>query len=251
MTSSICEKDLHSYVDGQLDAGRRAQVEGYLASQPQAHEQVRQWREQNQALHRLYDGVMNESIPMQLTAVTKPQPMRQALAAGIACLACGLAAGWFAHGALAPTGTATASSAFAKNALAAHVLFVAEKRHPVEVTAEQQAHLLTWLSKRLEVPIRAPDLREQGFTLLGGRLLPGDEVPLAQLMYESATGERLTLTVKHAVRQQSESGFQLMEKNGNAVFYWIDRDYGYALSGSITKARMLDVAHAVHARLQP
>jgi anti-sigma factor RsiW len=92
-------------------------------------------------------------------------------------------------------------------------------------------------------------LRDQGFTLLGGRLLPGDEGPLAQLMYESAAGERLTLTVRHAARQR-ETGFQLLEKNGNAVFYWIDRDYGYALSGSLTKGRMLDVAHAVHARLQ-
>lgn len=251
MTAPIAEKDLHSYVDGQLDADRRAQVEGYLASQPQAQEQVRQWREQNQALHRLYDGAMNEAIPMQLTSVLKPQPMRQALAAGIACLACGLVAGWLAHGALEPARTATASSAFAKNALAAHVLFVAEKRHPVEVTAEQQAHLLTWLSKRLEAPIRAPDLLDQGYSLLGGRLLPGEEGPLAQLMYESVAGERLTLTVKRAAKQQQESGFQLLEKNGNAVFYWIDREYGYALSGSITKARMLDVAHAVHARLQP
>lgn len=251
MTVQIGEKDLHAYVDGQLDAGRRAQIDAYLASQPHAQEQVRQWRHLNQALHRLYDGVMNEAIPVQLTAALKPQPMRHALAAGIVCLACGLAAGWFAHGTLTTPGTATASSAFARNALAAHVLYTAEKRHPVEVTAEQQAHLLAWLSKRLAAPIHAPDLRDQGFTLLGGRLLPGDEGPLAQLMYESAAGERLTLTVKHAARPQPESGFQLMEKEGHAVFYWIDREYGYALSGGITKARMLEVAHAVHARLQP
>lgn len=80
-------------------------------------------------------------------------------------------------------------------------------------------------------------MQEQGFSLLGGCLLPGDDGPLAQLMYESPNGERLTLTVKHAGRQQPETGFQLMEKNGNTVFYWIDQSYGYALSGSITKAR--------------
>lgn len=251
MTTPIGEMDLHAYVDGQLDADRRAQVEGYLASQPQAREQVRQWREQNQVLHRLYDGVMNEAVPMQLTAVLKPQPMMRSLAAGIACLACGLVAGWFAHGTLAPPQAASGPSAFARNALAAHVLFVAEKRHPVEVTVEQQAHLLAWLSKRLDAPIRAPNLQHQGFSLLGGRLLPGEEGPLAQLMYESAGGERLTLTVRHATGQQPESGFQLLEKNGNAVFYWIDQHYGYALSGSMTKSRMLEVAQAVHASLQP
>ncbi|TCS37294.1 anti-sigma factor RsiW [Paucimonas lemoignei] len=252
MTAPIGERDLHAYVDGQLDADRRAQVEGYLASQPQAQEQeqVHQWREQNQAMHRLYDGIMNEAIPMRLTAALKPQPMLRALAAGIVCMACGLIAGWFAHGYLAPPTVTAGAAAFAKDALAAHVLFVAEKRHPVEVSAEQQAHLLTWLSKRLDAPIRAPDLQQQGFTLLGGRLLPSGEGPLAQLMYESATGERLTLTVKHAGRTHPGTGFQLMEKGGNTVFYWIDQNYGYALSGGITKARMLEVAQAVHARLQ-
>lgn len=251
MTTPIGEMDLHAYVDGQLDADRRAQVEGYLASQPQAREQVRQWREQNQALHRLYDGVMNEAVPMQLTAVLKPQPMMRSLAAGIACLACGLLAGWFAHGVLAPPQAASGPATFARNALAAHVLFVAEKRHPVEVSVEQQGHLLAWLSKRLNAPIRAPNLQHQGFSLLGGRLLSGEEGPLAQLMYESAAGERLTLTVRHTTGQQPEGGFQLLEKNGNAVFYWIDRHYGYALSGSMTKSRMLEVAQAVHAGLQP
>lgn len=250
MTAPIGERDLHAYVDGQLDADRRAQVEAYLASQPQAQEQVRLWREQSESLHRLYDGVMNEAVPMRLTAVLKPQPMLRALAAGIVCLACGLMAGWFAHGVFAPSNVSASAKTFARDALAAHVLFVTEQRHPVEVSAEQQAHLLAWLSKRLDAPIRAPDLQEHGFSLLGGRLLPSGDGPLAQLMYESATGERLTLTVKHAQRQQPETGFQLMEKNGNTVFYWIDQSYGYALSGSITKARMLDVAQAVHARLQ-
>jgi len=251
MTTPIGERDLHAYVDGQLDADRRAQIEGYLASQPQAQVQVQHWREQNLSLHRLYDGVMNEAIPMQLATALKPQPMLRALAAGVACLACGVVAGWFAHGIMAPSEIASSGTpGFARNALAAHVVFAAEQRHPVEVSAQQEAHLLAWLSKRLEAPIHAPDLREQGFTLLGGRLLPGDDAPLAQLMYESAAGERLTLTIRHAARQQREGGFQLLEQNGNAVFYWIDRDYGYALSGGITKARMLDVAQAVHARLK-
>ncbi len=243
----IGERDLHTYVDGQLDAERRAQVDAYLASQPAAQDQVRHWRAQNQALHRLYDDVLNEPMPLQLTTALTPQPRLRALAAGIACLACGVFAGWFAHAAMMPP--ASVATVFARDALAAHVLYVAENRHPVEVPGEQQAHLVGWLSKRLAVPIRAPDLQEQGFTLLGGRLLPGNDTPLAQMMYESTGGERLTLTIKHAAAQQPGTGFQLLEKNGTSVFYWIDREYGYALSGSMTKARMLAVAQSIHAQL--
>ena len=244
----IRETDLHAYVDGQLDAGRRAEVEAHLAEHPEAAAQVQHVREQIQGLHREYDDVLNEPIPLRLAQASHRRAWPRGLAAGIAWLACGAAAGWFAHATMQPQHVA--STAFARDALAAHVLFVSEKRHPVEVPAEQEAHLVAWLSNRLDAPIRAPDLQGQGFSLLGGRLLPGEESPLAQLMYESTSGERLTLTVKHAARQTDQTGFEVMEKNGISVFYWIDQRYGYALSGNIDKPRLLNVARAVEMQLK-
>ncbi|RJG07298.1 anti-sigma factor [Noviherbaspirillum cavernae] len=247
-TPSIGEADLHAYVDGQLDAARRAEVEAYLAAHPETAAQVQELRGQTQALHAAYDGVLNEPIPLRLTNVLQARSWPRGLAAGMAWLACGLVAGWFAHPLLSPA-TVT-PVAFAKEAMAAHVLYVSEKRHPVEVPAEQEAHLVAWLSKRLDAPIRAPDLNAQGFSLLGGRLLPGDDAPLAQLMYQSASGERLTLTVKRATQSDRETGFKVMEMPGTSVFYWIDRDYGYALSGGIDKSRLLAVARAVDGQLR-
>lgn len=247
-TSPINDIDLHAYVDGQLSATRRAEVEAYLAGHAEARDQVEQLREEVQRLHRQYDGILNEPVPARLTAAAKAPPLLKGFAAGLAWLACGLVIGWLAH--VPQSGAPAAEAAFAKNALAAHVLYATEQRHPVEVPAAQEAHLTAWLSKRLAVPIRAPDLHAQGFSLLGGRLLPGNEGPLAQLMYESTQGERLTLTVKHASQPQTETGFKVMESEGASVFYWIDRQYGYALSGSVPKSRLLDVAHSVDAQLQ-
>jgi anti-sigma factor RsiW len=246
--TSIGEADLHAYVDGQLDAARRAEVEAYLAAHPDAAAQVQEFRAQVQALHASYDSVMNEPIPLRLTNALQKNAWPRGLAAGIVWLSCGLIAGWFAHPMLTPP--ATPPIAFAKKALVAHTLYVTEKRHPVEVTAEQEAHLVAWLSKRLDAPIHAPDLQAQGFSLLGGRLLPGDDAPLAQLMYQAANGERLTLAVKRAAPSERETEFKVMEKNGVSVFYWIDRDYGYALSGDIDKSRLLTVAHAVDEQLR-
>lgn len=246
----ITEIDLHAYADGQLDAARRAEMEAYLAAHPEAAVRVREWQAQNQLLHASYDSVLNEPAPLRLTEVLHTRRWSQGLVAGFAWLACGLAAGWFAH-ALVPQPAAPAG--FAQQALAAHVLFVAEQRHPVEVPAQQEAHLVAWLSKRLNAPIQAPDLQEHGFALLGGRLLPGDHQPgsaspLAQLMYESARGERLTLTVRRASPPVPETGFKVLEQDGTSVFYWVDRDYGYALSGGIGKTRLLAIAHAVEAQ---
>lgn len=251
MTSSVIgEADLHAYVDGQLGPERRAEIDAYLAAHPEAAEQVRALRAQNQALHASFDGVMNEPVPLRLASVLQPRRRPLGLAAGIAWLACGLIGGWFAHALVPQPATVSATNMFAREALFAHVLYTVEKRHPVEVPAEQEAHLVAWLSRRLDAPIRAPDLQGQGFSLLGGRLLPGDDVPLAQLMYQSADGQRLTLTIKRASRADGDTGFKVFEKDGASVFYWIDRDYGYALSGAIDKSRLLAVAHAVDGQLR-
>jgi anti-sigma factor RsiW len=252
--SSIGEVDLHAYADGQLEPARRAEVEAYLAAHPEAAALIQDLRAQIHAMHAGFDGVMNEPIPLRLTNALRPRPWIRGIAAGVAWLACGLVAGWFAHARLSPP--SAAPTVFAREALVAHALYTAEQRHPVEVTAEQEAHLVAWLSKRLAMPIRAPSLQQQGFSLLGGRLLPGDDGPLAQLMYQSATGERLTLTVKRAATSagsttaQADVGFRVMEQRGDSVFYWIDRDYGYALSGGIGRARLLAVAQAVEAQLR-
>ncbi|HJV75314.1 MAG TPA: anti-sigma factor [Noviherbaspirillum sp.] len=251
-SAPISEAELHAHADGQMESARRAEVEAYLAAHPEAALQVQQWQVQNRQLHIAYDSVLNEPIPLRLTTVLKPRRWPRGLAAGIAWLSCGIAAGWFAHAAMQQ---AKMPTVFAQKALVAHVLYTAEQRHPVEVPAQQEAHLVAWLSKRLNAPIHAPNLQDQGFALLGGRLLPGDgtsgdAAPLAQLMYESANGERLTLTVRHVLQAQSETGFKVLEKEGASVFYWIDRDYGYALSGSIGKTRLLSIARTVDAQLR-
>jgi anti-sigma factor RsiW len=242
------DADLHAYADGQLDDRRRAEFEACLAAEPDAAAEVQQIRVQNQVLRRHFDGVLNEPVPAHLNAILQAQHWPRGIVASLGWLGCGLLLGWFGH-LLVPTPLAQAG--FARDALAAHVLYAAEQRHPVEVPAAQEAHLVAWLSKRLAAPIRAPDLQAQGFALLGGRLLPGAQAPLAQLMYESAAAERLTLTVRHAAQASADTGFKVLEQNGVRVFYWIDRDYGYALSGTIGKARLLAVAQAVDRQLRP
>lgn len=243
----IQEADLHAYADGQLDPVRRAAMDAYLAEHPDAAEYVQNVRQQSQALHAAYDGVLNEPIPLKLSEVLQPRSMPHRLAAGLVWMACGLGAGWFAH-ALIPSDSAPVN-VFARDALDAHMLYVSETKHPVEVPAAQEAHLVAWLSKRLDAPIHAPDLHAEGFALLGGRLLPSESGPLAQLMYESANGVRLTLMVKHASSPQAETGFKVLQQHGTSVFYWIDRDYGYALSGAIDKSRLLAVARLVDNQL--
>ncbi len=68
-------------------------------------------------------------------------------------------------------------------AVLAHAAYVPEVRHPVEVAAPEEQHLVAWLSKRLSTPIKRAVARTAGYQLLGGRLLPptnsSDPAPIA------------------------------------------------------------------------
>ncbi|MEY4753199.1 MAG: hypothetical protein RJA44_874, partial [Pseudomonadota bacterium] len=128
---------------------------------------------------------------------------RQAMAAGL-LLMLGGAGGWWSHQALAPGQAITAAApaemlarGLAREAIAAHVVYAPDARRPVEIGADQQELLLRWLSKRLGRPLKAPQLDELGWRLVGGRLLSGDTAGAAaaraQFMYENLQGQRLTL----------------------------------------------------------
>ncbi|UTW13920.1 anti-sigma factor family protein [Marinobacterium rhizophilum] len=138
--------------------------------------------------------------------------------------------------------------AFVQSAMQAHALYSVEVRHPVEVGGGEQAHLLTWLSKRLDRPLSAPDLSTLGFELLGGRLLPAADSPAAQLMYQDAGGERITLYIAAAANSQPSS-FLFSEHRGLSTFYWVDSHWGYSLSGRIDRARLSQLSNQVYQAL--
>jgi anti-sigma factor RsiW len=191
----------------------------------------------------------------------------QAWAAGLALvvgLAGGVAGGWgghawwVAHGPAAVHAGAAQVPAFVRDAAIAHVVYQPEKRHPVEVGADQQDHLVQWLSKRLGQPLKLPSLDDQGFHLVGGRLLPSGEskgvLARAQFMYEDAQGRRLTLYVSTgAASAEVPVGFRMTQQTENGQvtrsLYWIDGRLGYALNGAFDEARLRELAQRVHEQL--
>ena len=122
--------------------------------------------------------------------------------------------------------------AFAARADVAYATYVADRDHPVEVGAGDPDHLVAWLSARLGRPVRAPSLDEYGYQLLGGRLLPGEAGPAAQLMYQRADGARVTLYMTaYDTRRLAP---QAMSAGDRYTYFWSDRGMGYALSGQAT-----------------
>lgn len=257
----VTESDLHALVDGQLSAEREREVERYLASRPEEAARVESYRRQKNELRTLFDPVLREALPARLQRAARPPTpwYLQRVAAGIAIALLGGAAGWALRGAWpgqhAPASVVASATSMAQRAAVAHAVYSPDLRRAVEVSADQEEQLVAWLSRRMGTPIRAPHLQALGYTLEGGRLLPGGQGPVAQFMYHDPGGARLTLYVSReipvasATARQQEVAFRFAREGQVNVFYWVDAPFGYAISASAGQAELTRVAGEVYRQL--
>lgn len=256
-TQAIREAQLHALADGVLPEEQRAAVDAHLRAHPDDAARVAAWREQNRQLRALFDPVLDDAVPPPLLQAAAPPaangPWRRhamQAAAALVLVMAGGAGGWLLRGADGGGASASAVS-LARSAAIAHAVYTPEVRHPVEVGAEQEAHLVQWLSKRLGSKLQPPVLAPLGYQLIGGRLLPGDgDGPVAQFMYEDGKGQRLTLYVAKERAGRQETAFRYTQEKDLGVFYWIDGPLGYALSANLPKKELGRIADAVYAQLE-
>jgi len=241
----VTEDELHAYVDDELPAERRGDVEAWLTAHPDDAERVQSWRAMAEALHVRYDAVADEAVPKRLEIERLVRQPRKwvygAIAATLAAFVAGGGAGWVARGAAA---SPSAFQNLTLDALDAHRLYIVEVRHPVEVPGSERAHLQQWLTKRCGWNVRAPELGATGLKLVGGRLLPGPAGPASFLMYETASGERFTLYASRATTETAQMRYTAAENSG--AMYWSEAGVGYVLSGPTDKDRLNQVARLVY-----
>ena len=244
---------LHAYVDGQLDSAERSRVEALIAADPLLTAKVGDWQRQNAALRRAFGALPDEPMPARGPSAgfsTGLFPFVARIAASLLLLAFGGIAGWLAHGYFEapPEITLTQASDLVSNALAAHRIYAVEVRHPVEVTAREQDHLVRWLSKRVGVPLVAPDLEAQGFSLVGGRLLPDGARAAAQFMYENSQGQRITFYVA-ANPDNHDTSFRMAEADGINIFYWLDGPLGVAVAGPLARDDLMRLVRIAYEQI--
>jgi len=247
----IDDAELHAWIDGQLAPDRAGAVEAAVASDPALAARLQAYSDQNRELRALFGAVADEPLPERLRAagIASGQIRKRwmiPVAASIACLAVGLAGGWLGNDRLGGRALVEASRHVAEEAMSAHRVYAVEVLHPVEVFADQEAHLVKWLSKRLGHEIHTPDLAPLGFKLVGGRLLPaGGGEPAAQFMYEDRAGRRVTVYVS-LYNSGQETAFRYQEVQGAGAFVWLEPEMGYAIAGDIPRDPLLAISKVVY-----
>ncbi|NRA88714.1 MAG: anti-sigma factor, partial [Rhizobiales bacterium] len=231
---AITEDELHGFVDGVLSEERRMQVEQWLDDHPEDSAKVQKWFKQNEVLQNMFtlaeENLTNISFDddealiltmgkkfNQTQKVMKFNFNWRMIVAALPMLIIG--------GVIGSLGTLQFNSLpkdmtsfayvqdLAEVSRASFAIYTNEKKHPVEVGVDDKKHLIAWLGKRVNKDLTPPNLTDKGFSLVGGRILPLEGKPSAMLMYEDATGERLTLMIGEN-KDNENTGFSFAQKEG-------------------------------------
>lgn len=250
------ERDIHMALDAELPGDERAAYEAWLEANPEMKARSVRYAADQTALREAFAGVLDEPVPPRLKKIVLGEASKPAAASRSRWWLAAAAAGFLAVGGLGGyfagvTGLGRedpAEDQLAEEAIAAHVIYAAEKRHAVEVPASDKDHLQTWLSNRVGLKLVAPDLMADGFQLVGGRLLPAGEHKAAMLLYEDETGNRISVFVTAEPARSSKGTYALAADGPHAV-YWMDKGYGCAVVGSLPGGRLGKVARSAYKQL--
>ncbi len=247
----VSDADLHAYVDDQLAPDRCRQVEEYLREHPEATDKVEEYQRINAGLDALYSPVLDEPLPAQWEVRARRPARVLRVAAVTAWMMIGGAIGWLLNSGdtIVTVAEQPMQTHLVQPAAFAHAVYTSEVRHPVEVSGQDEQHLVAWLSKRLHTDIKAPNLSAQGFALMGGRLLPSTNRMAAQFMYERPDGLRVTLYIRQGTWDNDATAFRFAKKDTTAVLYWIDGPVAYALVGELDRNELLALSEAVYPQL--
>jgi anti-sigma factor RsiW len=250
----VTVEDLHAHADAQLSAADTARVELWLRDHPDDAAKVREWQAQARAIQGMFapyqrflpgDMELVEAAPESSTSSRIKWPVL--VAASLCLFATGVATGRYLPPSHPPQATSGEPSLH-EEASSAFLIYTSEVRHPVEVRANEKDHLVAWLGKRLGHKLAAPDLADLGFHLIGGRLVPVNGKAGALLMYEDATGKRLTIMVGQSA-EDAVTSFRFAANGPVETFYWIDDKLSYAVTGEIPRDMLRRVADACYQQL--
>jgi anti-sigma factor RsiW len=254
----ISEDDLQAYVDGRLDASRGLLVEQYLEQNPGAAARIAAYIEQS---HDLRAAFASAAVKPNLASIAEPSrravrqmsgrsPWLAAAAAILLAFFVGGGGGWLVRGQMAPP-QLRGIPALTQEAVANHLVYTEDHGRPVELAADKEADLVRWLSKRLNTPLKVPDLTSAGYQFMGGRLAATDHGPAAMLMYVDASGNRLTVFTRPMPRDKRDVKTIPVSADGVQGFAWVCDGLGYTVLATDAVNDIRGVADIVRHQVDP
>ena len=233
---------MHAALDGELDAPSQAAFETRLAQSPDlalawSGEQALRKALQEMPAMRAPDSLRRQIAAMNAPAIA-PAPRARlpgwaSLAASVAMLGVGLAAGWTA---------APRTGGVDQEILAGHLRGMISG-HPVDVVSSDQHTVKPWFAGKLAVAPATPDLTAAGFPLEGGRIdvIAGEPAPT--LVYRAGKHVVSVTRLPTAVGKHF-SAIARHEVEGHTLESWSEKDATYVAISDASPAELDALAAA-------
>ena len=265
--SEQLDLQISAFLDGVLASDELAELEQRSRNEPAIAARIDGMRRANSMARDYFDSELNKPVPLALArAIEGSGSARQrvpvindiseniagsgrgmtfaigAIAASLALLVAGAVGGYAVATWPGQTQVALVDG-WLSDVADYHRVYAAEQRHLVEVAANEQPHLETWLTKVVGVPVKAPDLTAQGLTFEGGRLLVAASKPVAQLMYRHPDGRVVALCVIKAA-DKTTGDFVDVTVSGTRMVSWKENGAAYVVVGDAGDVSLPEIAKA-------
>jgi anti-sigma factor RsiW len=272
---------LVAYLDGEIDATERREIEAWLDGDPAARERVAELAATASLVRLAFDEVMHEPVPERLLAaahgdmaapergaqilpfIARRAPARTAtlwhrrlaapLAAALFGLLLGAGAGFYGAGGFAGHAEeqsaieTAANDAWLDNAAGYFKLYLsAGNKDLIDVPATQDTRTtLQKISQNLPAQVRLPNLKPWGLTFRGARLVVVDGRPAAQLVYTGTNKAIGALNLIIGSSNQPDIPPTFARRQQVNLLYWRHQGRAYVLAGQTDIGYLWGIANDI------
>jgi len=225
------ERDLHAYVDHQLNDADRLTLETWLAAHPEQAEQVAAWQLDAQYLRAALGGGLKmpanpELDPAFIRRRARSNSYRHYATAAVLLVAVSIGgmSGWQAR-----EMTLSNASLPMADAVQAHRMFAVKDDIASDWNANKPNNAQGWIDKNFAQANRLPDLEAAGFKPVSGRLTSTEQGAAAMVVYQDSNGHKISFYIRppgaenHLLPRGSRRDGELQAD------YWSGSGYNYAM----------------------
>jgi anti-sigma factor RsiW len=272
------DETLIVYLDGELDADARSEVESWLEADAELRDRVAALAASAEALRAAFEPVLHEPVPERLLAAARgtpaaeivnfkaaqkpPRPLMQrpwarfAMAAGIIGLLIGGGVGYYAtSGYDESTRTAAVASAAAANWLdniaGYHKMLISAGGNDqalVDVPPDPNDPNRKVVQK-LPSDFKLPNLKPWGLDFQGARYLVVGGQPATQLFYTTDNKKLGPLTVVIGATNQPDIAPTFDRRGDLNMLYWRHHGHAYALVGTADIGYLWNISNDIEYQL--
>ncbi|MFO7759523.1 MAG: hypothetical protein R6V26_13795 [Roseovarius sp.] len=250
------DPELHAYVDGKLSPERAAAIEARLAGDPARRAAVAAWMRDRDLIRDaaseehptdLRTELLARELGRRVRARQIRTGLKQPALKHIAASVLIFAAGWGGH-ALYMFDNSASGPAEPRYVVQATVLGTSLADRGVQefdVSDARWQASLDWVSEQMQRKIESPKFEQLGLQVVGGRLVDGENGPLAQFTYQTEDDEKIIVSMTPHPDSEPSYPYAVRSVYGQPVAYWTNDGMDFSISGEADLQRLSTLASAL------